>query len=513
MDVQKEIAMRQGVSSTKITYFSVLLAIAVLTAFLISFAFVGYTESDDSMYAHAARGWSEQFPYLPTTHWGLRHVLVLPMAALFWMFGENEVTLVMPMILAFIGLLIVSFVGTKRAAGNKAAVAVVILIISVPMFALNATTVTTDIPEAALILGSIWLFHFAWEDTRRNLFVGAGALAALACMTRETSIALVLFYGLLFLANYGGNRRLYIWMGVGFGVIIGIETVLLAWGSSDPLYRLSVSLKGVIGDNPSMSDQFKTEAGVDRFGNIAAPRWLSAFLVLFVNQNTGIICWLVVPVGLALAFRADTDPQSRVVRLFVGLAVTWFVTTSFMMWFLWILPRYQSVTILAFMVPFSIFLGRLLDKRKWLIPTTAIAALIGVEILIISVVNRNPLHGERSLVEFAREHSGPILTDPATLRGASWLLEREGLTERVYASTPKPGSIFFFNEVPRRPLPADWPTSIARSDWVQVASFDKAPNFIAKIIQHFGYERFIPTLIMRKLNPLPRAVRAYHVPG
>lgn len=493
-------------------YFLALACAAAFVAFIILFSFVGYTDSDDGMYAQAARGWVEGFPYLPMSHWGLRHVLVLPMAALFWAFGENEATLVAPMVLAFLALLATSFVFVTRVAGRNAGLVAAVLIASVPMFALNATTVTTDIAEALLILSSIWLFHFAWDGMRRDLFVASGVLAALACITRETSVALVLFYGLLFLMNYGGSRMAYVWMGVGFAVVLGLDTALLAWASGDPIHRLSVSLKGVAGDNPAMAGQFETQPGVDRFGNLAAPRWLSAFLVLFVNQSVGAICWVAVPVGIALALRRGDSPQGRIVRLLVGAAVVWFVITSFLLWFLWILPRYQSVTVVAFILPLSMLLGRLLDRGRWAIPALVIAGVVAVELLIISVTNRDPLRAERSLVAYVRQHPGPVRTDPVTLRGARWFLEQDGLAGHVTAAAPEPGSTFFLNSAPRRALPKDWVMPAPRPEWVEVASFERPPVPAAAIVERLGLERFVPALVMRKLRPPPQTARVYRLP-
>lgn len=486
--------------------------VAVFAALVIAYASVGYIDSDDTGYAQAARGWVREFPHVASHHWGLRHVIVLPMAMMFRLFGDNEITLVTPMVLSLAALMTLYFLCVRRVAGLNAGLLAALLVALVPMFVLNATTVTTDLPEAALIVASVWTFHFAWQDKRTGLFILAGVLAGLGFITRETSIALVLLYGLLFIVNYGGSRLPYIWMGVGFALVIGADTALLAWGSGDPLHRLHVSAQGVERDNPSMADQFETEAGVDRFGSLAAPRWLSAILVLFANQNMGLIYWAAVPAAAVLVFMRGKAPAGAAARLFAGLALVWFLLTSFVFYFLWILPRYQSVTTAAVIVPLAIVLGPLIDSGRWRLPAAVIIALAGVELLIISATDRNPLYGERALIAYLRQHDGTVLTDPGTAKGAEWFLEREGLTERVVAAPPQPGATYFYNERPRRRPPADWLNGAQRQDWTQIASFDRMPGPLARLVDQLGLRRYLPGVIARKLNPTPQVVRVYRVP-
>jgi phosphatidylglycerophosphate synthase len=60
---------------------SLILLVVVIAVFSAWLGWTGYIESDDQYYASAAVGWMTKFPYIATGHWGLRHTIVLPIAA------------------------------------------------------------------------------------------------------------------------------------------------------------------------------------------------------------------------------------------------------------------------------------------------------------------------------------------------------------------------------------------------------------------------------------------------
>ena len=247
----------------------------------------------------------------------------------------------------------------RRLGGWQAGLIAAVLLGAMPTLATTTSVVTEDIPEAFFVMASLWAFYAATRNRRTGLFVLSGLMAGLGFITRETTAALLVAYGVLFLMNYGGSRAAYVWMGAGFVLVVGADTALLWIASGDPLYRLHISLMGVHGDNPSMAGQFKTVPGLDRFGDIAAPRWLQAFLILFVGQHYGLLFWALVPAAIVLAAERQDTPARRITRLFGLVALVWFVVLSYVFVFLWILPRYQLVTAAALVVPLSLVLARM----------------------------------------------------------------------------------------------------------------------------------------------------------
>ncbi len=502
----------RGVSAPWLTR-AVATALACLfLLFVIRFAWTGYVESDDAYYAAAAHAWAFHFPYLGDSHWSLRHAIVLPMALMFRLFGEHEWTLETPMLLYYAALLLLTGYGVGRIGGWGTGLIAAVLLGAVPVLASGASIVFDDVQEAFFVMASLWAFFFATSGRRTGLFVLSGVMAGCGFITRETTSALLVAYGILFLVGYGGRRLGYVWMGIGFLLVAGIDTGLLWHASGDPLYRLHVSLRGVHGDNPSMAADFLTPTGLDRFGDLAAPRWAQAPLILFVGQNFGLLFWIAVPATLALAADRAASQARRAARLFGFAALVWFAVLSYVFFFLWLVPRYQIVTAAALVGPLAVWLARLGARRGWLMPGLIVVALLCADLGLIALSDRQPLWGERALVAYAADHPGPVFTDPATLRGAAWLLQIRGLAGRVRAVPPPPGALYYFDSHPSRGIPPDWPVQRPAAEWVPAAQFAERPALGAVLVHALWLRGLLPVPILRKLDPAPRTATVYQVP-
>jgi hypothetical protein len=259
-----------------------------------------------------------------------------------------------------------------------------------------------------------------------------------------------------------------------------------------------------------MAAQFATQQGFDRHGILDAPRWAQAWVVLFFNQNFGIFSWLAIPAGVLLALKGSPN-ERRTARLFLLVAVVWFVMLSYVFTFLWIVPRYQILTACALAIPLSVWLMNGFRKRRAIISGGLLLSLVSVSVVCLAVADRNPLFGEKKLVDWVAKSSAPIVTDPSTLRGAGWLLDLQGASNQVVSRPPVVGDLYFFYDRPRRGLPIDWPIQKPGATWILVERFEQPPRPLASIISDLGAERFLPISIVRKLAPVPRWASVYKV--
>ena len=86
-----------------------------------------------------------------------------------------------------------------------------------PLFVVYATFAQTVVVEALFCLISFWLFYSATRSPRPGwLMFASGVAAGLGFLTRETTGALLLFYGVLFFVGFGMRRRYYWIMALGF---------------------------------------------------------------------------------------------------------------------------------------------------------------------------------------------------------------------------------------------------------------------------------------------------------
>ena len=479
-------------------------SVIFLVLILILLSWTGYTESDDRAYAEAATAWIENFPHLGTDHHALRHAIVLPTALFFWVFGRSEIGLALPILLYLAATLTVVFMAVSAVAGRSAGLLALLLTGTMPALVLGATVSFTDIPETFFIVASVWSFFFACRDRRVGLFLLSGALAGLGFVTRETSVAILVLYGILFLRGYGGYRLGYVWMGVGFVLSAGLDFGALWAASGDPLYRFHVSLMGVEADSPLMQDRFKTAPGVDRFGALAVSRGLKPLVVAFLNQQFGLLFWFAVPAAIVAARRGPSAA-----RLLGGAAAVWFAVLFYgMADYLNVIARYIDVAAVALAVPLAIWLARHW-QRRW--AKASVAAIVAVNCLAIAGADTQPLFGEKALVAFARNRNESIATDPGTFQGAALLLDWDGLMGRVVRQPPSIGALYAFDSRPRRGIPAGWPVQRPGAGWQELAREDKPVKPLAYVARALGVRRYMPSGIADKLDPPARFVALYRV--
>ena len=242
-------------------------------------------------YFQGAVGWITHSPFLGLDHWSIRHMIILPMVFGFKLFGESEATLILPSICyALLFLFLVGAV-TRHLGGMRAAWLAVVLAGVTPAVATGATFVTTDMPEAFFILCSMWLWHRGREIKSPLFMAISGMAAGCGLITRETTIALLVFYFLVFIIEKGHWFRGWLWLTAGLVLVIGSDWLYLYSMSGDPLYRIHIALKGASGDGPQLELTDNSDSGVDRFGAVRTPLLLRPFGAVFVNQNFGLLFW------------------------------------------------------------------------------------------------------------------------------------------------------------------------------------------------------------------------------
>ena len=489
------------------------IAAAGFVACVLSLGWTGYTASDDFFYVNAASGWAFHFPYLAQDHWGLRHAVVLPLALAFRWFGEGEATLAVPSLFYTATLLGLSFWLVRRISGYYSALLVVVLLAGVPTVASGASIVVEDAAEATFILISILTFYYASRGRKILLYILSGIAAGIGFVTRETTSALLVVYLILFVFDYGNFRVGFVWMGIGFVGVVGLDTWLLWWASGDPLYRFHASLSGVSHDNPALAAHFRTSAGLNRFGSIATARWLQPLVVLFLNQNFGLIFWLAIPLSVRVIFRDARSEQRDVLRLLVGFAAVWVIVLGYGFPFLWVVPRYFTVVAVVLAIPLAIALERMFRSGHHILAGILIASLLSSDVLVIGAQNHDPLFGERALVMFLRRHPhDTVSTDPGTFQGAEWLLRINGQASRVVVQPPKPGHIYFFDR-PWRGIPAGWPVTAPQPQWVVLKRYVSSHGIVARLSLRLGITRLLPAAFAAKLAPPIQVATAYLVPG
>jgi 4-amino-4-deoxy-L-arabinose transferase-like glycosyltransferase len=487
---------------TRTTRLSLALAL-VFIAIALAAGWIGYLSTDDFFYALAADRWLHAPPFLGNTHWMLRHTIVFPMAVAQAVFGRGEISLAAPMLFYGLGLLGLNSYGLWRIVGWQAGLIAPVLLACIPAFTWGASAAVTDVPEAFYITASLWAFYAATRAglvprQKAGFYLLSGMLAGLGFITRETAAALLVAYLLLFMTGYG-ERRFYVVMAIGFFLITGSDELYLWLMSGDPLWRLHVTLRGVAADSP-YTPGFHAPAGVaDPFGIYRHGRALQAILTLFASPNIGFLPMLAVPAAVCLSWRRPAGEAGRVVGLFVLLAACWFAVLNFGFLSLWVLARYQMVTLTALTVPAALLLANWFARGRPILAALVILVLTSSSLVLTLAADRQLMFGERALVAYASSHDEIIRTDPSTRANAGWLLENAGVQNRVIAAMPVPGGLYFVNHTPRHNWPASWTLRDTPANSDLVAAYVQPAGPIARVITVLGIAPYLPPALRAKL--------------
>jgi len=282
--------------------FLLALMLAALAVALLSWRWVGYQGHDDAFYAGAALEWAEHFPALGQTHWALRYPLVLPTAALIRLFGFSVPILAAVDLAAYAGFLVAGYAAARHFFGWPTAAALTAIGVMLPQFPVQATYANPDLLEMAFVMGSFWLVMLARERghgpertglQRGCLLLGAGALAGLGFLTRETTLLLVPLYSLMFLVRPAMQRWRYLLIAVGFMAVVGAQMGYFAIEAGDPLYRVRIS---AVHDHIDRAGQAARVTGsLDREGVLATSLVAAPLAALFVSQKYGLLFYLALP--------------------------------------------------------------------------------------------------------------------------------------------------------------------------------------------------------------------------
>jgi 4-amino-4-deoxy-L-arabinose transferase-like glycosyltransferase len=480
------------------------------------FAWTGFIASDDEYYAEAGMGWLHDFPYVATHFGTVRAAVGIPIAIMLGFFGEHEFTVVLSTCLFFAATASLTLVMLTRLIGAVPALVSSCVMATVPLFALKSTIASADVPELFFVASSFWLFLIACQRERKILLLlAAGVCAGLAFSAHEITVALLLYYGVLFLVGQGIPRREYWIMAIGFLAVIAVECLYYGVMTGNPLHRFALLLGGaVLGD--------RTEVGVGQVaGGGTLHIWgpVDPLVMLFLKHEFGLLGLAAVP-GLWWAFvarRSDGSQALTAARRFAGLGFVWFLVAAIVLRNMTLLPRYYMVTAYCLFIVIALWacVGLWPERRRFVL--TASALFFITNVLAIYVDNKNPRFGERSLVEYLGASSGAVYTDPLTAEDTDWFCRwAKADCARIIAGAPSAGQVYFYN-----PRNADRPTRFVsldrvplyrpRDQWQEIWRKEEPRKASAIVIERLGLASWAPHALFSKLDRPNPTVRVYHV--
>jgi 4-amino-4-deoxy-L-arabinose transferase-like glycosyltransferase len=478
---------------------------------MLRFGWVGYVGSDDHSYARGALAWLSQFPhpYIGDDHWTLRHPVVVPIALSLALFGHKELSLGLPSALFFLLFLVTNYLYVQRFFGASIAMLSAAMLATTPLFAVQATFPQDVIIQVLAVSTSFWLFYSATQSlTRAWLLFAAGSAAALGWLTLETTAGLILFYSILFLWGFGVPRRYYWIMAVAFLLIVGVEVGYFAALTGDPLYRYRIDLHhDVIDRGGDVALASRLGSFFDIEGNLSVNVLLQPVVALLLNQEFGLLFWLIVPASIWIWRCKDriSAEDRRLLLLLGGLGIVWLLFVSLNAAVLWIIPRYYSVATWAAVIIVAYSVG-CLSTRQSKVAMFVCGAWLFSNLFCVYVENKNPLFTERALVDYVARHPGRVYTDPMTLTRAKLLLEFHGVAERVSSQPSDRGALVYVNwknieRCKRLGKSCRWDPGryLPGNNWIELERIQPRSKLSGVLLTAFRLDGIIPVEIADRL--------------
>jgi|GEM_PF-1350998 len=407
--------------------------------------------SDDQQYLDIALGWYAHGPQIGTSHWALRHPLILSITAAFHLFGPSIDSLLLVPRLFYALFVGVTVATVLRVAGTRAAILWLVLVILSPVIHAMGTSCYPEMLELAFGATSIWAFLNARRSTAAaalawSLF--SGLMLSCAVQTRETAAFMLLFYGWAFLRDPAVPRRAYLLLGLGFVLPLLVDNAWLWAMTGDPLYRLHVDKHHVLIASDHMVG--KTYSGSPFLNPDLASRWIPAGPTRLHWAINPLGDFLIDPafgfviLGWALSalpfFRDRAIPRPKISTLLLLLfAVASYVTVT------WVFtlrpqPRYYLFVLAAATIGFALYLDAALAIPRL---RRRVSILLGLVLLgggITIAVAPDQGWQAKVIVPYMAAHPGQYSAEEHIAGRASYPLARLGMAGKLTAAEPAVGA-------------------------------------------------------------------------
>jgi hypothetical protein len=427
--------------------------VAELSLFFHPAGFAG-GPSDDQQYLEVALGWYRYGAQIGTSHWGLRHPLILSIAGMFTLFGPTiDALLLVPRLYyaLFVG---VTMAAVLRLAGPRAAAVWLVLVIFSPVIHAMGTSCYPEMLELAFGATSIWAFLHSRRTMggfRTGWLLLSGLALGCAMLTRETAAFLLPFYGWALLRRPGMPRIAYLFLGLGVVLPLLADNLWLWAMTGDPLYRLHVDEHHVLIASDHMVG--RTYAGSPFLNPDLASRWKPAGPTHLHWTINPLIDFLIDPafgfviLGWALSalpfFRDPAMARLKMPNLLllvfaIGsyVIVTWVFTLRPQ-------PRYYLFVAAAATIGFALYMDSAWAVKRLRRRASILLGLVLLGGGIALAVAPDQGVQARLVVPYMATHPGQYSADDHVVGRASYPLERIGLAGKLTTAPPRVGDYRF----------------------------------------------------------------------
>ena len=288
----------------------ILPSVALIAIFVLTVSWVGFYGGDDFKYYRAAKDWLQPFPPDITQEGAMRLGITLPLAiSLSWL-GDSEFAAILPTSLYYAAFILFVAYALRRLTDPVTVIVACAVLASVPVLAIHSTTPSADLANLLYASLSFFFFYVALDHQRRNVMLYlSGIFAGIAFMSHEQVLALIIFYGMLFLAGYRMKRQFYLYLAAGFVTVLFAEMLFYISAGYNPLHHFTWLL-GAAQHEDRWADPEPKVGGIDNAGNLYIWPPINPIILTLITQKYGILYYLLYPAPLVDSTRTYHSRRS-----------------------------------------------------------------------------------------------------------------------------------------------------------------------------------------------------------
>ena len=371
--------------------YEVMLFLIVLLGLILRLVFLsGIGASDDLEYSRYANNLEL---ISDTDYFGVRAGIIYVTALSYNLFGVNDFTSILFVLLTSIGSIILAFYFGKLLFNRKVGLIAAFLLSFFPLNVVYSTKLLTDLPSAFFMSLGVYIFlYFEIKKLKHKIgYLISGVSIGIGYLLRES----ILIIGLFFVAYIIYKRRIkkeYFLVPLGVFAIMGIEFLAFFSLTGDPLFRFHTS------------QQYLSEALQyhNYFGRLDFPSGLFHYPWLFLTNNLLVFFYIFIFLAISYAIIYKKKDTYNLLFWFIPLLLYLSFGSSGILQYIPFraIDRYTSIITIPGILLLAFFLGEQ-DRiiKRFVMPTTL--ALL----LLTSLGSIHLYEGRQQLTELEAAYS------------------------------------------------------------------------------------------------------------
>ena len=390
-----------------------LFLIFIFGLFLRLIFFSGMGVSDDLAYSKYANSIGKGIDPASTLTLSTRLGLIYPTAVSYSLFGVNDFSSVLFVLLTSIGNIILIFYFGKLLFNEKIGLMGAFLMSIFPLEIINATKLLTDVPSAFFMALGVYVFLYAEKKSKPvPYYLISGILIGIAYLIRESALLITLFF-IIYIVYKREIKKEYFFVSLGVLIVFAVEFLILYILIGNPFYRFTTV------------QDFLLDAyvKVDYFGRLKFPQGLLHYP--YVILTDAIISYFYIFIVIAIVYLLSIRKKDSYSLLFWFIPLLLYLSFGSASLFRYLPfkadPRYLSVITLPGILLISLFLLEKKNIIKKIMPAFLAILIIASIGTIYSNKDRNLLKDLREIYPFLAKLDKTVYMDKRSIQTLEYI--------------------------------------------------------------------------------------------